>query len=115
MLDDQINRADAVFNIGRVALLTHALTEAPHLLFPATEDRLHQHARASAYPESHDLVITLRGRGLPAVISGAGPTVLALATSSADVSDVLAQVPEGWQASALTVDPAGARVHIRGV
>jgi len=115
MLNDQIDRADAVFNIGRVALLTHALTEAPHLLFPATEDRLHQHARASAYPASLELVIRLRGRGLPAVISGAGPTVLALTTSPADVADVLAQVPEGWQASALAIDSAGARVHIRGV
>lgn len=114
MLAEQIDRVDAVFNIGRVALLTHALTEAPHLLFPATEDRLHQHARASAYPDSHELVGILRARGVPAVISGAGPSVLALATSPTEVADVLAQVPEGWQASAVAVDAAGARVHVRG-
>ena len=114
MLDDRIDRADAVFNISRVALLAHAITEAPHLLFPATEDRLHQHARALGYPQSHDLVVMLRGRGVPAVISGAGPTVLALATSAEEVSDVLAQVPQGWKASAVGVDTAGARIHIRG-
>ncbi len=114
MLDERVDRADAVFNIGRVALLTHALTEAPQMLFPATEDRLHQQARASAYPESHDLVLGLRARGIPAVISGAGPSVLALATTEAEVTDALAQVPPGWQASAVAVDSAGARVHVRG-
>jgi len=114
MLSDQVDRVDAVFNIGRVALLTHALTEAPQLLFPATEDRLHQHARADAYPESHELVRVLRARGIPAVISGAGPSVLALAISAEEVADTLAQVPQGWHASAVAVDPSGARVHVRG-
>lgn len=114
MLDESVPRADAVFNIGRVALLTHALTEAPHLLFPATEDRLHQRARAAGYPQSHDLVVQLRASGVPAVISGAGPTVLAFATTPDDVSGILAHAPDSWVASAVAVDHAGARVHIRG-
>lgn len=114
MLAEQVDRSDAVFNIGRVALLTHAVTEAPDLLFPATEDRLHQQARAAAYPASLDLVSALRARGIPAVISGAGPSVLALATSAEEVTDVLAQAPEGWHVSAVAVDVGGARVHVRG-
>ena len=55
----------------------------PDLLLPATEDRLHQDYRRPAYPESADLVDALRARGVPAAISGAGPTVLALTTDGA--------------------------------
>ena len=47
---------------------------------PATEDRLHQGYRRPAYPESADLVDALRAQGVPAAISGAGPTVLAFTT-----------------------------------
>ena len=114
MLDDTVARSDAVFNLGRAALLAHALASDPALLFPATEDRLHQEARASAYPDSHALVLTLRARGIPAVISGAGPAVLALAVSDDEVSTVASQVPPGWRSVAVPVDADGARVHIRG-
>ena len=114
MLDDTVARSDAVFNVGRAALLAHALASDPGLLFPATEDRLHQEARASAYPDSHALVLSLRARGIPAVISGAGPAVLALAVSDDEVSSVASQVPTGWRSVAVPVDADGARVHIRG-
>jgi homoserine kinase len=59
----------------------HALTAKPELLLAATEDRLHQHYRAPAYPASTELVATLRARGVAAAVSGAGPTVLALTTT----------------------------------
>lgn len=113
MLPDMVEREDAVFNVGRAALLVHALTSDPALLMSATEDRLHQDARAAAYPQSHELVAALRSRGIPAVISGAGPSVLALADSTAAPA-VLAAAPEGWQAVVVPVDVAGARVHING-
>lgn len=114
MLDDTIDRSDAVFNIGRAALLAHALVSDPALLFPATEDRLHQEARARAYPQSHDLVLALRARGVPSVISGAGPTVLALTVDDQDRATASAASPEGWRSIAVPVDPHGARVRIRG-
>jgi homoserine kinase len=114
MLDDTVARADAVFNVGRAALLAHAIASDPALIYPATEDRLHQDARASAYPDSHALVVALRARGIPAVISGAGPSVLALATDSDEVAVVTASAPEGWRAVAVPVDADGARVRIRG-
>lgn len=114
MLDDTVARADAVFNVGRAALLAHALVADPGMLFPATEDRLHQDARASAYPDSHALVVSLRSQGIPAVISGAGPTVLALAADSDEVSLAIASVPTGWRSTAVPVDTDGARVRIRG-
>ena len=114
LLGDTVSRADAVFNLGRSALLVHAMTVDPRMLFPATEDRLHQDARASAYPASHALVLALRGMGLPAVVSGAGPSVLALAIDADDRAAAAAAVPEGWRAITVPVDVDGARVHIRG-
>ena len=68
----------AAANSGRAALLTYALTQAPHLLMDATVDYLHQEPRRTAYPHSMTLVDALRSAGVPAAISGAGPTVLAL-------------------------------------
>lgn len=79
----------AARNSGRTALLAHALTREPSLLMPATVDFLHQEARRPAYPSSMALVDALRHVGVPAVISGAGPTVLAL-TSGQGVDAVRA-------------------------
>ena len=100
---------DAAANAARAALLPTALTRAPQLLLAATEDRLHQQYRASAMPRSARLVEALREAHVPAVISGAGPTVLALVTSR-DVDDVVAAAPRGWTVLPLAVEPAGARV-----
>lgn len=71
---------DAAHTAGRAALLVHALTSAPEHLFDATEDRLHQQYRAPGMPGSAALLRELRAAGVAAVISGAGPTVLALTT-----------------------------------
>jgi homoserine kinase len=54
-------------------------------------------------------VESLRARGIPAVISGAGPTVLALPTAAA-LESVVAKEPRGWQVMPLPVDQAGASV-----
>jgi homoserine kinase len=78
LLPERIPHADGVFAAGRAALAVHALTSAPELLLAATEDRLHQDYRESAWPGSVALVRRLRAAGVPAAISGAGPTVLAL-------------------------------------
>ena len=95
---------DAAANAGRAALLVEALTRRPELLLPATEDRLHQEYRAPAMPESVALVDRLRADGVPAVISGAGPTVLALADESA--ADKVARLAgEGWAANRLASTP----------
>ncbi|SFO63119.1 homoserine kinase [Amycolatopsis rubida] len=78
LLPSQVPHADAAHSAGRAALAVLAVTERPELLMAATEDRLHQDYRAEAYPASTELVRTLRAHGVPAAISGAGPTVLAL-------------------------------------
>ena len=53
----------------------------------------------------------LRADGLPAVVSGAGPTVLVL-TDAASRDAVLARVPTGWRALALAVENSGAHVSL---
>lgn len=109
LLPRTVPHADAAANAGRAALLVEALTHRPELLLPATEDRLHQEYRAGAMPESMDLVARLRSDGVPAVISGAGPTVLALVEESA--ADKVARLAgDGWTANRLSLDTAGARV-----
>lgn len=79
LLPDEVPHRDAALTAGRAALLVHALTREPALLMPATEDRLHQSYRAAAMPDSAALLGDLRAAGVPAVISGAGPSVLAFA------------------------------------
>ncbi|MEV8505655.1 homoserine kinase [Actinoplanes sp. NPDC051475] len=102
-LPASVPHADASFNAGRAALLVHALTTAPELLFAATEDRLHQGYRAEAMPGTASLVASLRSLGVAAVVSGAGPTVLALSPVPADFHPGTA-----WRAQALGVDATGA-------
>jgi homoserine kinase len=103
LLPSDVPHADASANAGRAALLVAALQGRPELLMAATEDALHQSYRAEAMPESYELVQELRSTDVPAVISGAGPTVLAFARGL--------PVPDGWVAHELDVDQDGVRVH----
>ena len=80
LLPESVPHADAAFNASRAALFTQAISTHPELLFTATEDRLHQNYRREGMPKSLALVDKLRGAGVAAVISGAGPTVLMLHT-----------------------------------
>jgi homoserine kinase len=109
LLPGTVPHADAAFAAGRAALLVAALTGTPQALLDATQDRLHQSYRAPAMPESHELVERLRAAGHPAVISGAGPTVLVLARGDLEADAATEQTPAGWQARVLAVDPTGAR------
>lgn len=77
LLPEQVSHTDARFNVSRAALLVVALTERPDLLMAATEDTLHQPQRAPALPASAEYLAVLRRCGIPAVLSGAGPAVLA--------------------------------------
>ncbi|KRE29484.1 homoserine kinase [Mycobacterium sp. Soil538] len=80
LLPEQVSHVDARFNVSRAALLVVALTERPDLLMAATEDLLHQPQRAPAMPASAEYLAVLRRCGVAAVLSGAGPAVLALST-----------------------------------
>ena len=78
LIPDSVEHEVAAENSARAALLIHGFTTDSSVLLEATDDRLHQEFRREAYPESMALVDDLRANGLPAVVSGAGPTVLVL-------------------------------------
>ena len=105
-LPSDVPHADAAFNAGRAALLVHALTVDPELLLSATEDRLHQNYRAPGMPATSALVRQLRSAGVPAVVSGAGPTVLALLRPG----ETAPEPGASWQKWQLRVDASGATV-----
>ncbi len=111
LLPATVSHRDAAANAGRAALLVAALGHQPELLLAATEDRLHQEYRAPAMPGSLALVHALRADGVPAIVSGAGPTVLAF-TDAAGRDALTGRVPEGWSALPLRVDLDGARVDL---
>jgi homoserine kinase len=109
LLPDTIPHKDAVANAARAALLSQALTRRPELLFVATQDTLHQPYRASAMVRSAALMTRLREAGIAAVISGAGPSVLALTTTAN--ADAVAEFDTRWfTARRLAIDTEGARV-----
>jgi homoserine kinase len=104
VLPEQVPHADAAFNAGRAGLLVVALTGRPELLLTATEDRLHQDYRAAGMPASTALIAKLRERGVAAVVSGAGPCVLALVPGE-QVSEVCELAPPGWERAVLEFSP----------
>ncbi len=113
------NRADAIFNTSHFGLLIRGLeTGNPDWLAAALTDRIHQPYRQRLIPGYTDVeraVIAAGGYGM--VISGAGPTLLAL-TSSERAADVAMAMSEAWgihkievQAQALEIDTTGAKVR----
>lgn len=82
LLPRRVALADAVFNLGRSALFVAALANGrPELLRAATDDRLHQGPRTALFPAMPALFEAALGAGaLAACLSGAGSTILALAT-----------------------------------
>lgn len=110
LLPESVPHADAAANSGRAALLVAALNGALDYLHRATEDFLHQSYRSSAMSESYALMQQLRADGVPAVISGAGPTVLAfVAPGLRDADSLLAECPVDWRALHLDVGGVGVR------
>jgi homoserine kinase len=116
LLPARVPHADAALNAGRAALLVAALTACPEALLDATEDRLHQDYRAQAMPATRDLVGRLRAAGVPAVVSGAGPSVLAFLTPGScshgldRVDSIVRETGNEWRISPLDVERQGASV-----
>jgi homoserine kinase len=116
LLPAAVPHADAARNAGRAALLIAALTARPDALLDGTEDKLHQDYRAPAMPHTHDLVTRLRAAGVPAVVSGAGPSVLAFLTENLDqdvvkrLDSIAGETGIDWCISPLVVERQGASV-----
>lgn len=106
-----VPHAEAALNAARAALLVEAVTRRPDLLLPATRDWLHQEQRRASFPASMALVDRLRATGHAAVISGAGPSVLVLATHDRQLEvDALAPAGE-WRVLRPGIPAAGATVE----
>jgi homoserine kinase len=122
LLPGLIPHRDAAANAGRSALLIAALTQpgvGQDVLLAATQDLLHQEYRASAMSSTHALVRGLRAAGLPAVVSGAGPSVLAFLRARGgsgyrhdldSLGSIVRETGIAWHISSLDVERQGARV-----
>ncbi len=121
LLPELVPHAAAAANSGRAALLVAALAGQPGLLLHGTRDYLHQDYREPAMPSSLAFVRELRADGVPAIVSGAGPTVLAFVDRGDDASEAAEQVweqiealakrcPQGWVARPLAVEPVGVKL-----
>jgi homoserine kinase len=82
LLPQQLSRDEAIHNIGRAALLVAALgAGAWEHLDAATQDVLHQPARATIFPGMPDIIAAAKEAGAHAAyLSGGGSTIAALAT-----------------------------------
>ena len=103
VLPTEVQFADAVFNLGRMGLLLAGLADASMLVSSAGEDRLHQDARASLYPQAPSLLNVLRGAG--AVVScwsGAGPTLLGICIDAASAASVATEGERALRAVGLS-------------
>ncbi|KQW48370.1 homoserine kinase [Nocardioides sp. Root1257] len=107
LLPAEVPHADAAADAGRTALLVAALAGQPEHLLRATRDYLHQQYRRPAMPASLDLVDRLRADGVPALVSGAGPTVLAF-VDAAGAQALLTRCPAGWAGHRLAIETQGA-------
>lgn len=115
VLPADIPHAHAAANSARAALLVAGLTGRPELLLDATEDFLHQPYRAAAMPATAALIDRLRDAGVAAMVSGAGPAVLALTVdgfgpSAVQVARIAGEAGPAWRVVPLGVDDEGARV-----
>jgi homoserine kinase len=86
LLPEKVDHRDAVFNIGRVLLAADALRNADYrLLADVMQDRLHQSYRLARLPGVDDILQAAKQAGAAAaVLSGAGPGVIAFADSGLD-------------------------------
>jgi homoserine kinase len=122
LLPELVPHRDAAANAGRSALLVAALTQpgvGADVLLDATRDWLHQDYRAGAMSHTHALMRGLRAAGLPAVMSGAGPSVLAFlpARDGPDygrdldsLGSIVRETGIAWHISSLDVERQGAHV-----
>jgi homoserine kinase len=97
VLPKQVPFQDAVFNLGRLALLLAGLaTDRLDLLAAGSEDRLHQPYRAGLLPGMEAIIEEGRLAGaLAAFLSGAGSSLLALV--SGDGEEVGRRMSERWR------------------
>ncbi|BFZ54177.1 Trihydroxynaphthalene reductase [Savitreella phatthalungensis] len=103
VLPETYSKKDLVFNLQRLAVLTTALTQSPpdpELIYEAMKDRVHQPYRKTLIPGLPDVLASVRPDTHPGLcgicLSGAGPTILALATHNFE--NIAATIVEKFKA-----------------
>jgi len=119
LLPDPVPREDAVFNIGRAALLVAALSQGRwELLDAATQDRLHQPARSKLFSALYDVFDAAKEAGAHAAyLSGGGSTVAALATQGEErVARLMQQAAtaRGFSGRSVITEPSERGAEVTG-
>jgi homoserine kinase len=120
VLPTEYSRADAIFNTAHLGLMIRGLeTGNPEWLIAGLTDKIHQPYRQkliTGYADIESAVIAAGGYGM--VISGAGPTLLAITTATC-AEAVATAMTEAWathqiqvQAQSLQLDLHGAVVRL---
>ena len=117
VLPAEVPMKDAVFNIGRAAMLTAALCKGnKSFLRSVFDDALHQPYRAKLIPGMYDVFKAARAVGaLGASMSGAGPCLIAFTVENADavgmaMRDAFAKNNVKSQYHVFDIDGTGATV-----
>ncbi|WP_309739016.1 MULTISPECIES: homoserine kinase [unclassified Chamaesiphon] len=115
VLPNEYSRADAIFNTAHLGLMLRGLeTGNPQWLAAALTDRIHQPYRQKlipGYPDVERAVIAAGGYGM--VISGAGPTLLAL--SGSDRAEAVATaMTQAWEQHDIRVDARALSLDLQG-
>lgn len=89
VLPTSYSRSDIVFNLQRIALLPTALGQSPpdaEQIYLAMQDKVHQPYRKELIPGLPEVLKSVTPKSHPGLcgicLSGAGPTILALATDN---------------------------------
>lgn len=109
LLPEQVPFEDAVFNIGRTALLVAALAAGEvEAMRVATEDRLHQDRRLARARDTRIAMDAMLGAGaFAAWLSGSGPSAAAFADRDGAAA-IAAALPKTGRALVLDIDDEGA-------
>jgi len=115
VLPESVPRADAVFNVQRVALLLAGLQrQRTDALAAAFDDRLHQPYRCRLFPWLPAVIEAARAAGaIGGALSGAGPSVLAVVAGDPGevgraMEGALTAAGIGGRAQPFSVDTEGA-------
>lgn len=111
LLPEQVPFDDAVFNVGRTALLVAALAAGSvDSLRVATEDHLHQDRRLARSRDTKVAIDAMLGAGaFAAWLSGSGPSAAAF-VDRADAASVAAALPKIGRTLTLDIDDEGATI-----
>ena len=102
-------KADVIYNLQRVALLTTALGQSPpnpDMIYDGMQDKVHQPYRKGLIPGLTEILHSVtpdKNPGLLGIcLSGAGPTILALATENFD--DIATHLINSFKQEGITCD-----------